>query len=171
MYALAILVGGLIGLTVVNDVSFQRGRVAKAVGMAIGAVAFWVLTLGHGLSLDVFLAVAGTVATGLAVFRAQGSRLERGEQVLKAGAARPLKNRPLPNWLDRFSFVALTRDLTPAAIGVTAMMAALLLPLAMQIALSLLILLMCLGVIAVSIGVVLFVIIVAAKSQTAKQTP
>jgi serine/threonine protein kinase len=184
MYALAILVGGLSGLAAVNDASFQRGRVAKAVGMAllpslllgvigmaIGAVAFWVLTLGRGWSLGVLFAVAGAVAAGLAVFRAQGSRLERGEQVLKMGAARLLKNRPLPQWLDRFSLVALTRDLTPAAISVTAMMTALLLPLAMQIALSLLILLVCLGVIAVGIAVVLFVIFIAARSQTAKQTP
>jgi hypothetical protein len=121
--------------------------------------------------LGVLFAVAGAVAAGLAVFRAQGSRLERGEQVLKMGAARLLKNRPLPQWLDRFSLVALTRDLTPAAISVTAMMTALLLPLAMQIALSLLILLVCLGVIAVGIAVVLFVIFIAARSQTAKQTP
>ncbi len=177
----AILAGGIMGLIAVNDSTLQRRHIAQTVGLALfpamliglvgmlmGGIAFFILTLGHGWGLGVMLVTAIVIAAGLALFRWQAARLERGEVALKTGLARLLKNRPLPGWLNRLSLVALARDLSPIAIGITATLATMILPLVMQTALSLLIVLLCLGVLAIGAGVVVFVIIFAARNQTSK---
>jgi len=184
MLIVALLTGGSVGLIAVNDASLQRKRVARTVGLAllpalllgvlgmfVGAVVFWVLTLGRGWGLGVLLVTAAIIAAGFALFRLQAPLLERGEIALKETLARLLKNRPLPGWLSRFSLVALARDMTPVTISITAMLAAMLLPLAMQIAFSAMLLLMCLAVLAIGLGVVLAVILIAARSQTKPRNP
>lgn len=186
MLVFAILLGGLIGLAAVGDSSFERRRTAKsiglvlvpalfigALGMLVGGILFWILTLGRGWSLGVFLSVAAITGGAFALFRQRAALIERGEIVLKARLVRLRRNRPLPTWVNRLSLAALARDLTPAGIGALAFLTAMLQPLVIEIALSLILLLICLGVIAVGIGIVVFIIVIAARGQTGtlRRTP
>jgi len=186
MLVVAILAGGVIGLAAVSDSSFQRWRTAKAIGlmlvpalfigalgMAMGGVLFWVLTLGRGWSLGVFISVAAVTGGAFALFRYQAGLIERGETVLKARLVLLRHNRPLPTSANRLSLGALARDLTPAGIGALAFLTALLEPLAIEIALSLLPLLICLGAFLALIGIVVFVIVVSARGKTGalRRTP
>ena len=178
---MAILAGGMAGLVAVNDASIHRKQIAQTVGLAlfpalllgvvgmiVGGVVFFILTLGRGWGFGAMVVTAIVIVAGLATFRWQSSRLERGELALKTGLTRLLKNRPLPGWVNRFSLVALARDLSPVAIGITATIATMILPFVIQTALSLLIVLLCLAVLAVGAGVVVFVIIFAARNQSGK---
>jgi serine/threonine protein kinase len=186
MLALTVLVGGLIGLGAVSDSSIPRGRTAKvvglalipalvvgAIGMAIGNAFFWVITLSRGWSLGTLLTVAITVALLFALFHYQVPWIERGENALKTRLVRLRKNRPLPNWATRISLAALARDLTPATIGILALLTALLLPLAVNISLSLILVLICLGIVAIGAGIVIVVVLVTARGSSGalKRTP
>ncbi len=186
MLVLAILLGGLLGLSMVSDSSFNRRQNLRTIGLLLvpalivgafgmlgGSILFWMLTLGRGWSLGVFLSVAALTAGALALFQRYADWLARGESALRARLVHLRKGRPLPNWITRLSLATLARDLTPASIGVLALLTAMLEPLVMEIALSLLLLLMCLGILAVLVSVVIFVILIAARGQTGtlRRTP